>query len=313
MSSPVYLVDASIYIFQAHFSPLQIWSRRSEDRSAFVGFARFLLRFLQVTRAGKLAVAFDESLFSGFRHQLYADYKANRVLPDDNLALQLAACASLCRVLGVAAWGSRQYEADDIIGTLSACVRREQASDLAEPVVIVTRDKDLSQLLCRDIDQLWDFNGGVRRNRQDIFRQYGIWPEQFPCFLGLTGDSIDCIPGVPGIGPVAARHLLQHFIDLKTLFPQLASIPGLGFRGAKRCQALLAEHQQQALLSRQLATIVCSEDAAEGFVVDHSDALRVGPIDAAGFFSLLEEMALADADVQRLQTMLHALLDREAA
>lgn len=313
MSSPVYLVDASIYIFQAHFSPLQIWSRRSEDRSAFVGFARFLLRFLQVTRAGKLAVAFDESLFSGFRHQLYPDYKSNRVLPDDNLALQLAACASLCRVLGIAAWGSRQYEADDIIGTLSACVQREQTSGSAEPLVIVTRDKDLAQLLSRDVDQLWDFNGGVRRHRQDIFRQYGIWPEQFPCFLGLTGDSIDCIPGVPGIGPVAARHLLQHFPNLDTLFPQLEAVSGLGFRGARRCQALLAEHQQQVLLSRQLATIVSCEDDTEGFVVEHSDALRVGRIDAAGFLALLEQMSLADAEIQRLQTMLHALLDREAA
>lgn len=313
MSSPVYLVDASIYIFQAHFSPLQVWSRRSEDRSAFVGFARFLLRFLQVTRASKLAVAFDESLFSGFRHQLYPDYKANRVLPDANLALQLAACANLCQVLGIAAWGSRQYEADDIIGTLSACVQRQQTPDNAEPVVIVTRDKDLAQLLSRDADQLWDFSGGVRRHRQDIFQQYGIWPEQFPCFLGLTGDSIDCIPGVPGIGPVAARHLLQHFTNLDSLFPQLEAVSGLGFRGARRCQALLGEHQQQAFLSRQLATIVSCDDATEEFVVTHSDALRVGRIDASGFLALLEEMALADAEIQRLQTMLHALLDREAA
>lgn len=314
MADTVYLVDASIYIFQAHFSPQQqVWSRRSEDRSAFAGFARFLLRFLQVTRADKLAVAFDESLFSGFRHQLFPDYKSNRVLPDDNLAAQLAACASLCRVLGVAAYGSRRYEADDIIGTLSACVRREQTPDNDAPVVIVTRDKDLSQLLRREADTLWDFNSGLRRYRQDIFEQYGIWPEQFPCFLGLTGDSIDCIPGVPGIGPVAARHLLQHFTDLDTLFPQLEAVPGLGFRGARRCQALLTEYQQQALLSRQLATIVSCEDTSECFVVDHSDALRVGQIDAVGFLALLDEMALADADVQRLQTMLHALLSREAA
>ena len=314
MATPVYLVDASLYIFQAHFSPQQqVWSRRAEDRSAFAGFARFLLRFLQVTRAAKLAVAFDESLFSGFRHQLYADYKANRVLPDDNLALQLAACASLCKVLGIAAYGSRQYEADDIIGTLSACVRREQAGDDPDPVVIVTRDKDLCQLLHREADAVWDFNRGVRRHRQDIFQHYGIWPEQFPCFLGLTGDSIDCIPGVPGIGPVAARHLLQHFTNLDALFPQLEAVPGLGFRGARRCQALLAEHQQQALLSRQLATIVSCDDVTETFVVSHSDALRVGRIDGPGFLSLLEQMALADAEVQRLQTMLHALLDREAA
>lgn len=309
MASPVYLIDASIYIFQAHFSPqFQVWSRRAEDRSAFAGFARFLLRFLQVTRAQKLAVAFDESLFTGFRHQLYPDYKSNRVLPDDNLARQLKACASLCQVLGIAAYGSRHYEADDIIGTLSACVRRQQTPEQAEPVAIVTRDKDLSQLLARDEDYVWDFNAGVRRHRQDIFAHYGIWPEQFPCFLGLTGDSIDCIPGVPGIGPVAARHLLQHFADLDTLFPHLEMIPGLGFRGARRCQQLLEEHQEQALLSRQLAQIVSCDDVSESFVLQTSDALRAGAIDGAGFLALLDDMALSDGDVQRLQTMLHALL-----
>lgn len=314
MASPVYLIDASIYIFQAHFSPqFQVWSKRSEDRSAFAGFARFLLRFLQVTRAQKLAVAFDESLFSGFRHQLYADYKSNRVLPDDNLARQLKACADLCQVLGVAAYASRNYEADDIIGTLSTCVRREQTPELATPVVIVTRDKDLSQLLAREQDSLWDFNAGVRRHRQDIFDHYGIWPEQFPCFLGLTGDSIDCIPGVPGVGPVAARHLLQHFTDLDALFAQLEAIPGLGFRGAGRCRQLLAEHREQALLSRQLARIVSCEDLSESFVMETSDALQVVDIDGPGFMALLDDMALADGDVQRLQTMLHALLKAEIA
>lgn len=314
MTTPVYLVDASIYIFQAHFSPqFQIWSRRSEDRSAFAGFARFLLRFLQVTKAEKLAVAFDESLFTGFRHQLYPDYKSNRVLPDENLALQLAACASLCRTLGVAAYGSSTYEADDIIGTLSACVRRQTSPEDAEPVVIVTRDKDLSQLLSRDTDYVWDFNAGAKRYRQDIFVQYGIWPEQFPCFLGLTGDSIDCIPGVPGIGPVAARHLLQHFSDLDSLFPQLDAVPGLGFRGALRCQQLLAEHQQQALLSRQLARIASCDDISEAFVISSSDALRTADINGLAFSALLAEMELADGDVQRLQTMLHALMRTETA
>lgn len=314
MASPVYLIDASIYIFQAHFSPqFQAWSRRSEDRSAFAGFARFLLRFLQVATPQKLAVAFDESLFTGFRHRLYPDYKSNRVLPDANLALQLAACVQLCEVLGIAAFGSHRYEADDIIGTLSACVRKQQAPELVEPVVIVTRDKDLSQLLHRDMDFVWDFTASVKRYRQDVFQRFGIWPEQLPCFLGLTGDSIDCIPGVPGIGPVAAGRLLRHFTDLDTLFPQLDTVSGLGFRGALRCSQLLAEHQEQALLSRQLARIVSCDDVSEAFVVDNSEVLRTGTLDGSRFTELLDEMALADGDVQRLKTILHALLKRETA
>jgi DNA polymerase I len=318
VTKPLYLIDASIYIFQAHFSPhTQIWSRRSEDRSAFAGFSRFLLRFLQLARAQRIAVAFDESLFSGFRHRLYADYKSNRVLPDDNLACQLAACATLCKVLGISAFGSREYEADDIIGTLSARAGRAmQSGDLFPPghgdSVIVSRDKDLSQLLIRDNDSLWDFHGGIRRHRQDIYAQYGIWPEQFPCFLGLTGDSIDCIPGVPGIGPVAARHLLTKFNSLAGIIEHRREIAALEFRGAARCAALIEEHAQQALLSRDLARIVDCDDSAEPFAVVAMEDLQRRPCDLPEFEALMRDMDLEDGEIQRLKTMLNALQRRDA-
>ena len=96
MSKPVYLVDASIYIFQAYFSPhLQVWAQDRQDLSAFFGYAQFLLRFLRQARPQYVAVAFDESLFCGFRHTLYPAYKSNRELPDENLARQLQACNEL--------------------------------------------------------------------------------------------------------------------------------------------------------------------------------------------------------------------------
>jgi DNA polymerase I len=296
----LYLVDASIYIFQAHFSPhAQVWSRRTEDRSAFVGFLRFLLRFVQTTQkpeAAPLAVAFDESLQSGFRHRLYPDYKSNRVLPDDNLARQLAACARLCEVLGVTAFGSQEYEADDIIGTLAVSCA---AQDTSRHLAIVSRDKDLSQLLAGAEDYVWDFYGGVRRKRDDLHALMGIWPEQFPCFLGLTGDSIDCIPGVPGIGPVAARQLLQRFGNLDTLYEQLSDVPGLTMRGAARCAALLAQHRDAAMLSRQLATIVRQAPVTEAFASCSIADLWPRSPDLDAFELLLREMELKDDDIRR--------------
>jgi len=317
VTTPLFLIDASIYIFQAHFSPhTQIWSRRSEDRSAFAGFSRFLLRFLQLARAERVAVAFDESLFSGFRHRLYADYKSNRVLPDENLACQLTACATLCEVLGISAFGSREYEADDIIGTLSARAGRAPQSDRPTQTghggsVIVSRDKDLSQLLSRDNDLLWDFHSGIRRHRQDIYEQYGIWPEQFPCFLGLTGDTIDCIPGVPGIGPVAARHLLTKFGNLSAVIERRSEIAALGFRGAARCATLIEEHAQQALLSRDLARIVDCDDSAEPFAVVAIEHLQRRSFDLPGFEALMRDLDLEDGEIQRLNTMLQALRRRD--
>ena len=306
--APLYLVDASIFIFQAHFSPnMQVWSRRSEDRSAFVGFLRFLLRFLQTTQRhgpAPLAVAFDQSLQTGFRHRLYPDYKSNRVLPDENLARQLDACARLCQTLGVAAFGSTEYEADDIIGTLAVSCT---AADDSRHLVIVSRDKDLSQLLSGPDDCLWDFYAGIRRNREDIFERSGIWPEQFPCYLGLTGDSIDCIPGVPGIGPVAARQLLQHFGNLDNLYEQLSDVNGLGLRGAARCAALLSEHRAGAMLSRELATIVRQAPPTEPFANRCVDHLWSTDSDIDAFEGLLRDMELSDDDIRRFCAQASAL------
>lgn len=305
--SPLYLVDASIYIFQAHFSPhAQQWSTRSQDRSAFVGFVRFLLRFLRITQmrqVAAVAIAFDDSLHSGFRHRLYPAYKSNRVLPDENLARQLQACFELCNVLGVAAYASQEYEADDIIGTLSA-QWRVLAPEQPPGIVIVSRDKDLSQLLIKPADRMWDFSAGIRKSRDDVFEQTGIWPEQFPCFVGLTGDSIDCIPGVPGIGPVAARALLQHFTDLDTVLAQADQVPALKIRGAQRCADLLKTHQEQARLSRSLAVIVQQVSAQESFAhVRQQDLLPQAP-DTGAFEALLNSMDIPPEDIRRLLTQL---------
>lgn len=308
MAAPVYLVDASIYIFQAHFSPYtQVWSRRAEDRSAFAGFLHFLLRFLRSTqRQGPvpIAVAFDESLQSGFRHRLYPDYKSNRVLPDENLARQLEACARVCGTLGISAFGSTEYEADDIIGTLSVSCT---ADDDSRHLVIVSRDKDLAQLLSGPQDCIWDFYGNAQRRREDIYQRTGIWPEQFPCYLGLTGDSIDCIPGVPGIGPVAARQLLQHFGNLDNLFESLSAVPGLGMRGGARCASLLTEHRDMALLSRELATIVRQVPETESFAGRKVDDLWSGAVDKDGFEQLLQDMELAEDDIRRFCTQVNSL------
>lgn len=276
MVRPVYLLDASIYIFQAYFSPnLQIWSDDDRDLSAFYGFAQFLLRFLRQTQPLHVAAAFDESLFCGFRHTLYPAYKANRELPDEDLAMQLSACAELAKLLGVASYGSRVYEADDIIGTLAARMRE----GFNPEVCIVSRDKDLAQLLRGERDHLWDFSGNNRRFRKEIVQQYGIRPEQFPDYLGLVGDAVDSIPGVPGVGPVAATCLLRHFESMPLLYEHLDEVPQLSYRGAAKAPDLLRRYETQARLSRTLATIV--EDVAdpqETFAtVDSADILWSAP------------------------------------
>ncbi len=299
---PVFLIDASIYIFQAWFSPhYSVSSTAGDDLSAFFGFAQFLQRFLRQTRPRQVAVAFDESLFCGFRHSLYPAYKSNRELPDELLARQLQACAALAPLMGVPAWGSRVYEADDIIGTLALRVA-------PQPVCIVSRDKDLAQLLRQDEDHLWDYTANQRRFRKDVERQYGIRAEQIPDYLALVGDPVDVIPGVPGIGPVAARALLQHFGTLDQLYANLEDVALLRYRGAGRTAQLLRAHESAARLSRQLATIVDSvDDPSEAFSSVESECLCWRSPDLEGIARLLADLELEPLAQERYLALMQGL------
>ncbi|MCB1664534.1 MAG: hypothetical protein KDI28_02070 [Pseudomonadales bacterium] len=307
MPKPLYLIDASIYIFQAYFSPhMQVVGEDGRDLSAFLGYAQFLQRLLRQTKPEHIAVAFDESLFCGFRHALYPDYKSNRVLPEPDLERQLLACARLTEALGVRGFGSRVYEADDIIGTLATRYRKAEGPESS--VCIVSRDKDLAQLLCHERDHVWDYQTSLRRYAPDIVRQYGIRPEQFPDYLGLVGDAVDCIPGVPGIGPVAARALLQHFRTLPLLYENLDEVDKLQFRGAKRAASLLHEHEAMAMLSRELATIVVDrEHPDEAFSCCPLPTLKWQAPQVSQVESLLLELNLDSIASQRYMTLLGSL------
>jgi DNA polymerase-1 len=278
-----YLVDGSIYIFQSHFSPhVECFDIDGNDLSAVYGFTQFLLQFLRRVKPDRIAVALDESLFSGFRHDLCPNYKSNRELPDENLAMQLRGCREICSILGMASYASKKYEADDIIGTLSVRMSELLPGDPA--MCIVTRDKDLSQLLKTDKDYMWDYSGNRRRYRADIKEEFGVSPEQFADYLGLVGDAVDCITGVPGVGPVKAKELLRNFTSMDGIYENLDAVAGLSLRGAAGLASKLEAHQSEARLSRELATIICNaSDVHEGFAHAVPSSLEVADIDVSSF------------------------------
>ena len=123
-------------------------------------------------------------------------------------------------------------------------------SDDNAAIHIVSRDKDLAQLLVNDGDCLWDYSGNRKRYGSDIVDEYGVNPAQFPDYLGLTGDSVDCISGVPGVGPVKARELLRQFDSLEGVYLNLDKVGQLSLRGAQRLPDVLREHRELAELSK---------------------------------------------------------------
>lgn len=250
MAHPAYLVDASVWIFRAYFS-IDPGMRAPDGRpvNALYGYASFLLELLRSEQPRFVGVAFDESLTSSFRNELFPAYKANRELPPPELEAQLALCRELSAALGLTQLASPRYEADDIIGTLAALERQRGRS-----CVVVTRDKDLTQVL-RPGDQFWDLAGGRRLGYGQIQEAFGVVPERMADFLALTGDPVDNIPGVPGVGKKTAAVLLDAFDGLEALYAGLDKVQGLPLRGAARVVERLREHREAAFLARQLTAV----------------------------------------------------------
>jgi DNA polymerase I len=248
----VHLIDASYFVFRAWYSVgLEMTDGDGQPVNALYGFGRFLGDLLEEARPEHVAVAFDESLSTSFRNGIYPAYKANREPAPPELKRQFALCRELCRLLGVAEFGSPTHEADDIIGTLATRVRAA-----GRRAVLVTRDKDLAQLV-RDGDHYWDYAGARRFAYAEIEAQFGVRPERMADFLALTGDSVDNIPGVPGIGPKTAAALLAAFASLEELYAGLERVGSLPIRGAAKLAAKLLLHREAAYLARSLTVIAC--------------------------------------------------------
>ena len=248
----LYLVDASVFIFRAwHAVPIEVTDRDGNPVNAVLGFARFLCELLERESPRHIAVAFDESLEVGYRNEIYPPYKANRDPAPVELKRQFALCREVCAAFGVTQFGSSRYEADDIIGTLA-----RRAGVVGLPVTIVSRDKDLTQLLTTT-DTYWDAIADVRYGYHEIAARFGVAPERMADFLALTGDAVDNIPGVPGVGRKTAQTLLEHFDTLQGIFDNLAHVPKLKLRNATFVAASLAEHRETAIVARQLTAIAC--------------------------------------------------------
>tara|TARA_B100001063_G_C16736648_1_gene542395 strand:- start:605 stop:1510 length:906 start_codon:yes stop_codon:yes gene_type:complete len=247
-----YLIDASVYVFRAHYSmPDDMVDVNGNPINAFYGFCRFIGDFLEGTSPEYIAVLFDESMTDCFRTKIYPQYKANREPAPPELIRQFEQCRRFIRALGLMEHSSPKYEADDLIGTLVHHGRRN-----GRPSTIVTRDKDLTQLLEKD-DFFWDFAGKGKLGYEKIIDSFGVWPEQIADFLALAGDAVDNIKGVPGVGKKTAISLLRHFSDLNSIYKNLDRVQELNIRGSKTLGEKLYRHKKDAYLARQLTGIAC--------------------------------------------------------
>ena len=252
----VHLIDASPYIFRAYFSiPSSMTGPDGNPVNAVYGFTNFLIRFIKDEAPTHLGIAFDESLTTSFRNEIYPEYKAQRDLPPAELEAQLEACRSVADAFGAVTWADDRYEADDLIGTACAILRKK-----GHGVCVVSSDKDLAQLVDEECELL-DYAKEQRYGPAEVLAKFGVRPDQLVDFLALAGDSVDNIPGVKGVGPKTAVALLNEFGDLDSLYAGLDRIAELSFRGAKTMGEKLERERESAFLSRELATIAVDAPA----------------------------------------------------
>jgi len=233
-------------MYRAFYAIRGLSTSKGFPTNAVFGFTSMLLKVLRDHKPDGIAAVFDAK-GPTFRSDLYAEYKANRPPMPDELSVQIPYIKKIVEGLCIRMLEEEGYEADDIIGTIA-----KRAESAGIEVVIVSGDKDLLQLVServRTLDTMKDAYGGL----QEVRDRFGVSPERLPDVMGLAGDSIDNIPGVPGIGKKTAVDLIKRYGSLEEL---LQSLDGPGEQDLKKkTRERLVEYKQQVLLSKKLATI----------------------------------------------------------
>ena len=242
------LVDGSSYLYRAFHALPPLSTADGRPTGAIRGVVSMLRKLCREYPGAPVVVVFDAS-GPTFREQIYPAYKASRPPMPDELRAQIEPLHAIVRAMGLPLLCIPKVEADDVIGTLA---RAAQAADAQ--VLISTGDKDLAQLVDEHITLINTMNDTVL-DTAGVRQRFGIAPTQVVDLLALMGDKIDDIPGVPGVGEKTALGLLQHLGGIDAIYDDLDAVATLPLRGAKSLRARLEAGREQALLSRDLATI----------------------------------------------------------
>jgi DNA polymerase-1 len=268
----LFLIDGTSCLYRAYHAIPPLTTSKGLPSNATYGFAQTLRKILKSYAPEFIGVAFD---LKGptFRHELYEEYKAERPPMPDDLGMQIPYIKKLLKAFNIPVLEKDGFEADDVIGTL---VRKFSGSGLT--LVVISGDKDMFQLVgddCRVLDHVND-----REYGEDAVREkFGVEPSRIADLMGLAGDPSDNIPGVPGVGVKTAAKLINLFGSLEGVLKNIDRAPG------KKLKVNLAEYKEQAVLSKELATL-----HADVPIICEISSLRYTEPDFKALESLLKEL-----------------------
>ncbi len=248
-STPIILVDASSYLFRAYHAMPPLMNSKGQATGAIYGVINMMKKLITEYKPSYLAMVFDAK-GKTFRDEIFSEYKAHRPPMPDDLRSQIEPLHNLIRAMGVPLILEPGVEADDVIGTLAYRFANNE-----NPVLISTGDKDLAQLVNKNITLINTMNNHFS-TPTTVVEKFGVRPDQIQDYLALMGDSADNIPGIPKVGPKTAAKWLQTYETLENLIDngeKLAGKVGESFR----------DNLELLLLSSKLVKIQCQLNLPE--------------------------------------------------
>ncbi|MBM3243648.1 MAG: DNA polymerase I [Candidatus Omnitrophica bacterium] len=270
----LYLLDATAFCYRAFYAVKGLSTSFGQPTGAIYGFVNILNKILKELRPEYVAVCFDVSRDT-FRSRKFSAYKIQRPPMPDELSSQISLIKEIVTGYGLPIIEKEGFEADDIIATLA-----KNSVSLGMPVTIVSSDKDMLQLIDDKIEVFSPYkDGGIVYNREMVLNKLGVKPSQVVEVLSLTGDSVDNIPGVAGIGEKTAVKLIQEFGSIDGLFSNYQKIKN------KKIREAIKENKEKIKLNQELVTLF--EDKRLAF---NLDALRAGKPDLDKLVSLFKRL-----------------------
>jgi DNA polymerase-1 len=316
VTKKIVLIDGNSIAYRAFFALPLLNNDKGIHTNAIYGFTMILMKILEDEKPSHMLVAFDAGKTT-FRHETFQEYKGGRQKTPPELSEQFPFIRELLDAYQVSRYELENYEADDIIGTLS-----KQAEKDGYEVKVISGDKDLTQLVTENITVDITKKGitDVDSYTPDFVNEkYGLTPGQIIDMKGLMGDTSDNIPGVPGVGEKTAIKLLKEFTTLENVLDSVDKVSG------KKLKEKLEEHQEQAIMSKKLATIDCEAPISISLDDIHYNGFDVkkvtGIFKELGFNSLLEKLGeevvveeevIPDLPFEKVTEFTNAVLTDEA-
>jgi len=280
----IYLIDGSAYIYRAYHAIRGLANSKGLPTNAAFGFTKILLKLIEDRNPEYVGMFFDVK-GPTFRHEMFDAYKANRPPMPEDLSIQIPYIKDITKGFNIPVVEMSGYEADDLIGTFA-----RKAEDAGFSVIMVTGDKDFMQLVT-DKSIIWDpmkektIDGNVIRDT------YGLEPDQMVDVMGLSGDSADNIPGVPGMGLKTSVALIKTFGSMEHLYEQVNTIK------KKKQHENLVRYKEQALLSRELVRI--NDNVPLSFTPEDFKYKAPDSVVLSGLFKKLEFRKLQQSVLKR--------------